>query len=65
MGTCGDLHLMLEERMPLISTDVDADVVGPKTIIERNAYPILVWQTGLQFSTLCDRVQYTCDWPSR
>jgi hypothetical protein len=40
VGTRGDLHLVLEERMLLIGTDVKADVVGFKTFIERNAYLI-------------------------
>lgn len=34
MGTRGDLHLVLQERMLLIGTDVEADVVRPKTFIE-------------------------------
>jgi hypothetical protein len=44
MGTRGDLHLVLEEGMLLIGADVKVDVVGPKTFIERNAYPISVHQ---------------------
>jgi hypothetical protein len=44
MGTRSDLHLMLEERMLLIGTDVKADVIGLKTFIERNAYLISVHQ---------------------
>jgi hypothetical protein len=45
VGTRGDVHLVLVERMLLIGTDVTADVVGPKTLVERNAY--LVFAHGL------------------
>jgi hypothetical protein len=44
LGTRGDLHLVLEEGMLLIGADVNADVIGPKTFIERNAYLISVHQ---------------------
>jgi hypothetical protein len=44
MGTRDDLHLVLEEWMLLIGADVKADVIGLKTLIERNAYLISVHQ---------------------
>jgi hypothetical protein len=37
VGTRDDLHLVLEEGMLLIGAHVKADVIGPKTFIERNA----------------------------
>lgn len=41
VGIRGDLHLVLVERMLLIGKEVNADVVGSKTFVERNAYLIL------------------------
>jgi hypothetical protein len=37
-GTRGDLHLVHEEGMLLIGANVRAEVIRPKTFIERNAY---------------------------
>jgi hypothetical protein len=37
VGTRADPHLVLLERMLLIRMDVNADVVGPKTIIASSA----------------------------
>jgi hypothetical protein len=61
VGTGGDLHLVLEEGMLLIGADVKADVIGPKTFIERYAYLISVHQLVQPF-----RVQdQTVLWPGR
>jgi hypothetical protein len=38
----GDVHIVFVERMPLIGPEVNADVVRPKTFIERNAYLVAV-----------------------
>ena len=38
----GDVHIVFVERMPLIGPEVNADVVRPKTFVERNAYLVAV-----------------------
>ena len=53
VGTRGDLHLVLEEGMLLIGANVKADVIGPETIVERNAYLISVHQL---FSAVLSRI---------
>jgi hypothetical protein len=40
VGIRGDLHLVHVERMLLIGKQVNADVVGSKMFVERNAYLI-------------------------
>lgn len=50
VGICGDLHLVLLKRVLLIGADVIADLVRPKTFIERNAYLISVHWIGHPFS---------------
>lgn len=49
MGICSDLHLVLLERVLLIGADVIADLFGPKTFIECNAYLISVHWVGHPF----------------
>lgn len=48
-GICSDLHLVLLERVLLIGADVIADLFGPKTFIECNAYLISVHWVGHPF----------------
>lgn len=55
VGTRGDLHLVVEEGMLLIGADVQADVVRPKTFIERNAYLIAVHQLVQPFLSRISR----------
>jgi hypothetical protein len=55
LGTRGDLHLVLEEGMLLIGADVNAEVIGPKTFIERNAYLISVHQLVQPFLSRISR----------
>jgi hypothetical protein len=38
----GDVHIVFVKRMPLIGPEVNADVVRPKTFVERNAYLVAV-----------------------
>jgi hypothetical protein len=49
VGICGDVHLVLLERVLLIGADVIADIVRPKTFIERNAYLISIHWVGHPF----------------
>jgi hypothetical protein len=46
VGICGDLHLVLLERVLLIGADIVADLVKPKTFIERNEYLISIHRFG-------------------
>jgi hypothetical protein len=57
VGTRGDLHLVLEERMLLIGADVKADVIGPKTFIERNAYLISAHGLAQPFPSRINRTR--------
>jgi hypothetical protein len=43
VGIRGDLHLVLVERMLLIGKQVNTDVVGSKTFVERNTFDICPW----------------------